>query len=176
MSRVTIDPLKALDENGDYPPIWSPEPGDSIKGVIRRYTETTLEKSGHSWICTIQTGPDTVESVFLTPTVLKSEFARKKPKTGERIGIKYLGTPTGKAYKKYVVTLPDREDSSLVPDWDELDSDQGNYNESVPDAKTGPYAAATLTGSGKANTAVAVKPVGQPAIELEDDEDPFRDA
>jgi len=171
-SASVIDPLKELDEAGEFPPIWSPEEGEKIQGTIRRYSDTELEKSGHTWICAIQTSASEVLSVFLSPTVLKSEFAKKKPKVGERIIIKFLGTPKGKAYKKFVVSLPDRPDAASVPDWNELDPDQANYNESVPDDRGGPYASQTVsrTSGGAAvaeRQAVAVQQPGS------DEEDPF---
>ena len=170
---VTIDPLRVLDENGEFPGIWSPEPGDVLKGVIRRYTETVLEKSGPAWVCTIQTSPDEVLSVFLTPTVLKGEFARKKPKVGERISIKFLGTPAGKSYKKYTVAMIDREDTGLVPDWDQMDPDQRNYVVSVPDDRPGTPYASTVVAGGKGGTAVAEKPVPSVSLDEAGEEDPF---
>lgn len=113
------DPLALLDEQGEYPSAWIPEVGDCIAGVVRRYSQAELKKVGLSWLCTVQTDDTTVQTIFLTNSVLKSEFARLKPKIGERISIRYLGIPANKEYHKYVVRCPGREDD-LVPDWDDL--------------------------------------------------------
>lgn len=175
MSRVkdeVFDPLKALDEQGEHPVSWKPEPGDVLTGVIRRYSMVTLEESGDTYIAAIQDAPDSVRSVFLSSTVLKGEFSRQKPKVGEKVVIRYLGKPAGKRYHKFTLMMPDRPDVGITPDWNKMDSDQGIYNESVPDAKSGPYAQATVSG-GRGGAAVAQRPEPAPAV---DDEDPFADA
>lgn len=170
-----FDPLKALDEQGEHPLSWKPEPGDVLTGVIRRYSMVTLEY-GDTYICVVQDAPDRVQSVFLSGAVLKGEFSRMKPKVGERVVIRYLGVPAGKKYHKFSLTMPDRPDIGVTPDWDQMDPDQRSYGASVPDDRPGaPYAAATISG-GKGGVAVAAKPGVQPVIDLEDDEDPFRDA
>lgn len=107
------DPLKALDEIGEHAPMWKPTEGDSITGVVRRYVDVELEKSGLTRICTLQTSPTECMAVFLSATVLRSEFARQQPAIGERIFIRFLGTPKNKNYHKYVLKVQDREEQPV---------------------------------------------------------------
>jgi hypothetical protein len=114
-----VDRLKELDEQGEFPARWDPQEGDSIEGVVRRYTDVELEKSGLTRLCVVEKEDGEVETIFLSATVLKSEFKKQRPMIGERIFVRYLGTPKGKSYKKYVLRVQDREESA-DPNWDDF--------------------------------------------------------
>lgn len=116
MTDQKVDKLKALDEQGEFPGRWDPQTGDSITGVVRRYTDVDLEKSGLTRLVVIEREDGEVETLFLSPTVLKSEFWKLKPRIGERVFVRYLGTPKGKDYKKFVVRCLDRPEEA-DPDW-----------------------------------------------------------
>jgi hypothetical protein len=120
MAAGKVDRLKELDEQGEFPTRWDPQVGDTIAGVVRRYTDVDLEKSGLTRLCVVEREDGEVETLFLSPTVLKSEFWRLKPKIGERVFVRYLGTPKGKDYKKFVVRCPDRPQEEN-PDWGDDD-------------------------------------------------------
>jgi hypothetical protein len=114
MTAEPKDPLEILDNAGEYPQLWKPEPGDQIEGKIRRMTEVMLEKAGETPVLVVQTSPDEVLSVFCSATVLKNELARLEPEVGETILIRFLGKPTGRDYYKYVVRIKDRPDGGGV--------------------------------------------------------------
>lgn len=120
MTERKVDRLKELDEQGEFPSRWDPQVGDAIIGIVRRYTDVELEKSGLTRLCVVEREDGEVETLFLSPTVLKSEFWRLKPKIGERVFVRYLGTPKGKDYKKFVVRCPDRPQEE-EPDWGDDD-------------------------------------------------------
>ncbi len=141
MSEQKIDKLKELDEQGEYPQRWAPEVGDSITGVIRRYSEVTLEKSGLTLLCVVEEDDTEVKTIFCGSTVLKGEFVRLRPKIGERIFVRYLGTPAGKSYQKYVVRVLSR-DEEPEPNWTKF----GGEEEVDHLAKT-PYPDVPLKGS-----------------------------
>lgn len=116
MAAEKVDRLKELDEQGEYPDRWDPEEGEEIRGIVRRYTDVDLEKSGLTRLCVVEKENGDVQTLFLSATVLKSEFWKLRPRIGERIFVRYLGKPKGKDYKKYVVRCLDRPQEEN-PDW-----------------------------------------------------------
>ena len=55
-------------------------------------------------------------SVWLTSTVLLNMFQRRKPRPGERVGLKYLGKDVAKGYHRYhlIVDQPTEEEVSAL--------------------------------------------------------------
>jgi hypothetical protein len=122
----STDPLKAHDEMGTFPEWWKPVPGDILAGTVRRYSQIDLEKSGPTWIMTVQDSNDSVRGVLLSATVLRNEIGKLQPGIGERIIIKYLGIPEKKTYHKYVCSCPDRPELAL-PNWTDLNPEADSY-------------------------------------------------
>jgi hypothetical protein len=66
----------------------------------------------------VETDDGEVVAVHAFHTVLKNELAKKRPDVGDRVGIKYLGTPPGKNYESYRVVIERTTASS--PNWDAI--------------------------------------------------------
>lgn len=130
-TQERVDRLAELDQNGEYPERWAPEPGDSISGIVRRYTDVDLPVSGLTRLCVLERPNGDVETVFISATVLKGEFKKLRPRVGERVAIKYLGTPPNKNYKKFTVICPDRPLAD-EPEWDSYDGGDAANNAPPP--------------------------------------------
>lgn len=107
----------ALDDYGTgWAPAWSPEPGEQLIGTVLRYSEGQTD-FGRSWIAVVrpENGDEDV-SIWLSHTVLKRVFAEKRPKVGERIGVRRLEDVDrdGGGYRMYSLVV-DREDDDGVP-------------------------------------------------------------
>ena len=103
----------------EHPTSWRPKPGSILVGTILRY-DRGESAYGLRWIAVLkeeETG-DPV-SVWLNHKVLLEEFRRKRPKPGERIGIRRL-EDAEKGYARYAVRV-DRDEPE-VPNFDELSS------------------------------------------------------
>ena len=84
-----------------WPAAWIPEPNAVLVGVVEHYDEGF---SHYGPVRTVivrdeQTGERV--SVWLSSTVLLNLFEARKPKIGERIGLKYLGKDVHKGYHRY---------------------------------------------------------------------------
>jgi len=87
--------------DAELPEAWMPQPGEVLVGTVKRYeqSETTY---GPCYVCIVaneETGELT--SVWLLQTALKSQFEKKQPEPGERIGLKYAGETQGKSGRAY---------------------------------------------------------------------------
>jgi len=104
--------LEAFD--GTFPEGWRPKVEDVIVGKILRY-EKGWTKHGECPICLMddeEAGEP--RAVWIFHTVLLDEFRKKRPKVGERIGIKRL-PDAAKGYRRYVLWV-DREEPDM-PDF-----------------------------------------------------------
>jgi hypothetical protein len=103
---------RELEELEDWAPAWKPKPGDTLVGTLLRY-DTGHTPFGPVRTATIRKADGERVSVWLSNTVLLNEFARLKPKPGERIGLKYLGTHRERRYHRFrlLVDRPDGEPS-----------------------------------------------------------------
>lgn len=110
------------DFDGEYPESWIPDVGDILVGEVLRYDSGSTDYGRHP-ICVLEdeaTGEE--RGVWLLHTVLLEEFKQRRPKPGERVGIKRL-PDAEKGYKRYAVRV-DREEPE-VPDFDAF-SDPGD--------------------------------------------------
>ena len=107
------------DYDAELPRSWRPMPGSVIVGTVRRY-DRGESAYGPRWICMLHEDEsgDAV-GVWLSHTVLLGEFKDKRPKVGERIGIRRLDD-SEKGYARYVLLVDGREPASEVPDFGSL--------------------------------------------------------
>ena len=102
--------LEAFD--GTFPEGWKPKVGDVLVGKILRYDKGWTDY-GECPICLVEDeeaeGP---RAVWIFHTVLVSEFEKKRPKVGERIGIKRL-PDAAKGYRRYALRI-DREEPDVL--------------------------------------------------------------
>ena len=99
---------------GEFPEAWKPKVGDVIVGPLLRY-DSGMAEYGEYVIAVVQDEQSNrARAVWLLHTVLLGEFKKKRPKPGERIGIKRL-PDAEKGYKHYALRV-DR-DEPAVPDF-----------------------------------------------------------
>lgn len=103
---------KLADDDGSMPERWNPddEEGTTLVGTLLRY-ETIVTKLGEGTLAVIEDADDgTVWGVLLGRTVLKKRFDTLAPKSGDTIGLKYVGfvEPRNKdsmGYHNYVLRV-----------------------------------------------------------------------
>jgi len=102
-----------------YPPALDPK-GGTLVGQVVGFDQAPTKFAANAVIVRIQDDDGKVGSLWLTSTVLKSQFARLRPKVGERIEVRYLGLRDGAggSYHNYKVTASERP--PFEPDWNEL--------------------------------------------------------
>ena len=93
---------------------WKPNVDDSVIGTVLAVDERTTEFGTYP-IVTLMTDDGDEVAVHAFHTVLKSEFARRPPVDGERLGIKYLGK-SPKGYEAYRVVW----ENTRPPNWDRI--------------------------------------------------------
>jgi hypothetical protein len=92
------------DFDGEWPPCWRPKEGETLVGRILRYSQgQTMYGPCHTVILHKDDGSRV--SVWLSSTVLLSQFREQKPKVGERVGIRYLGKHPDKGYKRFALLV-----------------------------------------------------------------------
>lgn len=88
---------------------WSPEPGDTVIGTVRRF-EHPKTKTGDRFlpivVLEVEATEGTTEElrVPVKHRVLASELLDSKVQLGDRVAIRYLGQPEGKSYYLYRVS------------------------------------------------------------------------
>ena len=80
---------------------WKPNPGDTLIGVVVDIDSRTTEYGTYP-IVTIRDDDGAEFAVHAFHTVLRNEFAKRPPRLGERLGIKYLGK-SDRGYEGYRV-------------------------------------------------------------------------
>ena len=96
---------------GEFPEAWKPKVGEVMVGSLLRYDSGTTSFGEHPIAVIQDERTDEARSVWLLHTVLRGEFEKKRPRPGERIGIKRL-PDSEKGYKRYVVRV-DREEPEI---------------------------------------------------------------
>lgn len=102
------------DYTGEFPPAWRPEPGDVLVGKVVRY-DRGFTMYGEVRTVTIERDNGERVAVWLSSTVLLNEFAKQKPKPGERIGLKYLGMHPDRGYHRYKLIVDREEPLEFTP-------------------------------------------------------------
>lgn len=91
-----------MSEETGYAEGWKPSPGDEVAGRVIDIAAT--DGGWGPYPVVTLAGEDGVEvAVHAFHDVLKSELARRRPKVGDELSIKYLGQPNGKNYHAYRV-------------------------------------------------------------------------
>lgn len=88
---------------------WKPDPGDEIVGKLLEVERSRENEYGTYPILHLDTGAGGEVSVHAFHQVLRSGIARKRPKIGDELTIKYLGTAKGsgagaRSYHNYRVS------------------------------------------------------------------------
>jgi hypothetical protein len=95
------------DYTGEFPPAWKPEPGDVLVGKVVRY-DRGFTVYGEVRTVTIERDNGERVAVWLSSTVLLNEFAKQKPKPGERVGerlLAYAGARAGDVRRRSFAEL-----------------------------------------------------------------------
>lgn len=156
-------------EGSAWPQSWKPEVGETLVGVILRYSSGP-SRYGPVRTAIIEKDDGGKCSLWLSSIVLLDLFKRERPKVGERIGVRYLGKHE-KGYRRWSLVV-DRPAAEL--DFSPLGGEP--RQEEPPTRATdrgGPYAAATLS-RGAATLSRGAAVVSGAAPEYDDDDDPFR--
>ncbi|MBM4043659.1 MAG: hypothetical protein FJ279_00945 [Planctomycetes bacterium] len=115
------DLKRELNDWQGWPEAWRPKPGDVLTGIVESYSEgPTPYGNVHTVIVKDEDAGERV-SVWLSSTVLLSEFRRLRPKPGERIGLKYEGKDADKGYHRYKLLV----DRGAVPSLEALGGEDG---------------------------------------------------
>ena len=108
-------PTRTLDDRLDsQAEAWKPQSGEKLIGVVVDVDSRTTEFGTYP-IVTLSTDAGDEVAVHAFHTVLKNEFAKRQPRLGERIGIKYLGR-SEKGYEAYRTVW----EEVVPPDWDRI--------------------------------------------------------
>ena len=103
--------------DGKYPESWIPKVDDILVGTVVRYESGSTEYGPCPIVVVEDEEKKELRSVWLLHAVLRSEFQKKRPRPGERVGIKRL--PDAKIdYKRYALWV-DREEPE-IPDFSQF--------------------------------------------------------
>lgn len=95
--------------------------GNTFTGTLVGYDQAPSRFGKDVVIATFVDDKEKQHALWLSATVLVSQFARIKPEPGEKVTVTYLGTKGENSYKNYTVDCPDRP--PFVPDWAALSDD-----------------------------------------------------
>jgi hypothetical protein len=99
----------------DGPPIWRPQPGEVLTGVIDRYTVSeTPQGFVRTMIVTEERTSEQV-SVPLASTSLLALFAQHQPHPGERIDVRYRWHAPGHGYQRWRLLMDRPETLDFSP-------------------------------------------------------------
>jgi hypothetical protein len=115
--RKGDDFRRALEEDdGKFPEAWIPKVGDVLIGIVLHYTSGPTEHGPCPIVVIQDDETDTPRSFWLLHTVARGEFAKLKPRPGERVGIKRLAD-SEKGYRRFVVKVDRPISNADVPDF-----------------------------------------------------------
>jgi hypothetical protein len=111
----------------EYPKFINPIEAGEVEGTVTGLDKAPT-KFGQAMIVNLAVDGEE-RALWLTQTVLRSQFGQLKPKVGEKIRVEYLGMRDGAGgeYHNFRVTAPDRP--PFVPDWDALAGEAGYEDE-----------------------------------------------
>ncbi len=105
--------------DGEFPESWILKVGEILVCTFIRY-EPGYTSYGPCKIAVVRDEESGEErSVWLLHAVLRREFARQRPKPGDRLGIKRLSDDGDKRYKRYALRV-DRKGGD-APDFEEFE-------------------------------------------------------
>src|SRR6266545_1408018 len=95
----------------EFPEFVDPIKESPVTGIVLGFDKapTKFSDGKDVPIVTLEVG-DVPRSLWLTYTVLKSQFARLRPEVGEVVRVEYLGSREGTSaeYHNFKVTAPER--------------------------------------------------------------------
>jgi hypothetical protein len=95
---------------------WKPEPGDKLVGTVVEIDERTSDYGSYPLLI-VETDDGVEHAVHAFHTVLRNELARKRPRTGDTIGLAYRGKIDDR-YEGYRVVIVRAEPETIEVDWD----------------------------------------------------------
>jgi hypothetical protein len=105
-----------------YPPAIDPKAG-TVEGIVEGFDQAPTRFAANAIIVRLRDKDGHVGSLWLTSTVLKSQFSKVRPKVGENVRVTYLGMREGAngSYHDYRVEASGRP--PFQPNWDALSGD-----------------------------------------------------
>lgn len=114
-----------LDRLEKDPEPWKPDPGDTLVGKVLEIEERVTEYGPYPCV-TVEQADGTEVLFHAFHTVAKNELAKKAPRPGDEIGIKYLGRDNELKYERYRVIVEHAEPvASVEPDWSAMAVESG---------------------------------------------------
>jgi hypothetical protein len=126
-----------------YPDAWIPkEPGEELLGVVASVRPAVQTSYGAVPVVELVDAVGAPWSVWLVHTVLRNEFLRQRPRLGERVLIRYLGTARpesgGAPYESYRLVV-DRVDENTDVDWTGIATRYADPGSEPAQAASAPY-------------------------------------
>lgn len=129
----------SLEEELDHnPKPWKPVPGGKVIGRVIEVDVLSSKFGGSYPLVTIETDLGEQIAVHGFHSVLKSELARKRPKVGDRLGIKFLGQSEKVDYLGYTVRIERAEPEAESVDWASVAAEANAEFDGVPPAADDP--------------------------------------
>lgn len=114
---MTRDLRKELEQaDGTHPPTLQLKPGDVFVGVVDRYEEGPTRYGPAPIVVVIDETSGELRSLWILHHVLRDEFAKQRPRPGERIGVKRLAD-SDRGYQRFVLRVDRQEPADAVPDF-----------------------------------------------------------
>ena len=120
-----------LDQNRQA---WMPEAGDKLIGRVVEVDMLESRFGGSYPFVVLETDDGEQVAVHGFHAVLKGELARKRPKVGDRLGIKFLGQGAKVDYLGYTVRIERAEPETSTVDWDAVAAEANEEFDGVPPA------------------------------------------
>lgn len=100
-----------------FPEGWRPKAGDKLIGNIVEISARESEYGGTYPLVIVSTEDGREVAIHGFHAVLKNELARLRPKTGDKLGVRYHGRDAA-GWEKYRVLLERTEpEDAPAPDW-----------------------------------------------------------
>lgn len=97
-------------------PVWRPQPGDILAGVIDRYTVSDTPQGPVRTVIVMEERTGEPVSVQLASTSLLALFAEQQPHPGARIDVRYRGHTPDDGYQRWRLVM----DCSAPLEWSPL--------------------------------------------------------
>ena len=100
----------------DGPPIWHPQPGEILAGVIDRYTVSETPQGPVRTVMVTEARAGEQVRLRLASTSLLALFAQQQPHPGERMEVRYRWQAPGYGYERWRLVM-DPPRRSTGPLW-----------------------------------------------------------
>jgi hypothetical protein len=115
----------ACPRGDDGPPIWRPQPGEVLAGVIQQYTISQTPQGLVRTVIVTKELTGTQVRLQLASTILLAQFAQQQPRPGEWIDVRYRWKAPDHGYQRWRL----RVDRPASPDLSPLG---GEASDEVP--------------------------------------------